>query len=422
MMRFLISLHHFPLLSGEHILHELDRICEVQDWLSTTKIAKLCKDLKSDYTRGKVKLPRMYFMPKLHKDPIALRPICASQGWITYWTSVYIHLTMFPLLRFIPSYITNSAQLVARLDKLKLPKYYQFLQADVDNLFPSINIDDALEALDQFLIDRSCFPRSQIKFILKLARWVLKNNYVTFGDSTYLQIRGTAMGTPCAVVVACIYMHTLEQEALNQFAYQRSIIRSIFLFIRFLDDYIMAISDYDTGIAFMEILNSRRDNIHITFKITNFEAQFLDLTLYKTGLDKMSVRSYIKPMNKHLFIPPTSCHPPHIFKGWIIGYGRRLRQNNDAENDFTKFTTLFQSKLLDRGYKDKRIKDSLSVIPTRQVILDAILKKTLTETSTINIGVPFVVTYTPAVTLSWSSFRTDVTLHLCSAGGCYFFV
>ena len=66
-------------------------------------------------------------MPKLHKKPLALRPICASQGWITYWTSVYIHLTMFPLLRKIPSYITNSAELVSMLEKIKLPEDYQFL-------------------------------------------------------------------------------------------------------------------------------------------------------------------------------------------------------------------------------------------------------------------------------------------------------
>ena len=75
-------------------------------------------------------------------------------------------------------------------------------------------------------------------------------------------------------------MHILEQEALNQFAYQRYVISSIFLFIRFIDDYLMVVSDHDTGLAFMELLNSKRETIKITFKICNTEAQFLDLTLY----------------------------------------------------------------------------------------------------------------------------------------------
>ena len=171
------------------IVNELDSICNKQDWLTNTKIVKLYKDLTSDYTRNKVKVCRQYFMPKLHKIPLALRPICASQGWITYWTSVYIHLTMFPLLRKIPSFITNSAQLVRILEKIKLPQDYQFLQADVDNLYPSIDIDDALEALLQFLLDRSGFKRSRIDFIINLTRWVLKNNYVSFGEKTFLQIQ-----------------------------------------------------------------------------------------------------------------------------------------------------------------------------------------------------------------------------------------
>ena len=342
-------------------------------------------------------------MPKLHKKPLALRPICASQGWITYWTSVYIHLTMFPLLRKIPSYITNSAQLVSMLEKIKLPEDYQFLQADVDNLYPSIDIDDALEALLQFLLDRSGFKRSRIDFIVNLTRWVLKNNYVTFGDNTFLQICGTAMGTPCAVVVACIYMHILEQEALNQFAYQRYMYRCIFLFVRFIDDYILLVVDYDSGIAFMELLNSRRPNIKVTFKISNSEAQFLDLTLYKTTRDQVSVKSYIKPMNKHLFIPPSSCHPPHTFKGWIVGYGRRLRCNNQADNHYQSFIDLFESSLCNRGYKEKKITEHFSVIPSRETILASLLNKPNRPKK--DIGTPFVVTYTPAIQASLQAIK-----------------
>jgi hypothetical protein len=398
---------HQP-LPIQPIVNELELICKQQDWLSTTKITKLLTDLTSDHARDKVKLCRMYFMPKLHKTPLALRPICASQGWITYWTSVYIHLTLFPLLRQIPSYITNSAQLVSRLDTIKLPKYYQFIQADVDNLYPSINIDDALKALCTFLEDKSHFPNSQISFILKLTKWVLKNNYVTFGESTYLQICGTAMGTPCAVVVACIYMHILEQEALTQFARQHYIIRSIFLFNRFIDDYLILVSDYDTGLSLMELLNSRRDTIHITFKIRNSEAEFLDLTLYKTQPDQISVKSYTKPMNKHLFIPPTSCHPPHIFNGWIIGYGRRLRLNNQSDIHYQNSIDLFESSLLQRGYKQQMITDTLSVIPDRQIILGSIHKRD--HLSKPFIGTPFVVTHTPAIHISLTAIKQAIAI------------
>ena len=134
-----------------------------------------------------------------------MRPICASQGWITYWSSVYIHLTVFPLLKQIHSYVTNSAQLVLTLEELRLnnnlPKHYQFLEADVKDLFPSINIEDGLHALKYFLI-KTGMHHTQVSLLVQLTRWVLCNNYVTFGEYTYLQISGTAMGTPCAVIFA----------------------------------------------------------------------------------------------------------------------------------------------------------------------------------------------------------------------------
>ena len=97
------------------ILNDLHQICKEQMWLSNIKISRLTKDLVSDVTRDKVKLCRLYFLPKLHKPTLAFRPICSSQGWVTYWTSVYIHLTLFPLLKQTQSYINNSANLVSKI-------------------------------------------------------------------------------------------------------------------------------------------------------------------------------------------------------------------------------------------------------------------------------------------------------------------
>ena len=382
-----------PMIKG------LEDICEEQTWLTEYKLARLYKDLISDHTRDRVKLCRMYFMPKLHKPTLSLRPICASINWITYWTSVYIHLLIFPLLKLIPSYITNSAQLVMLLDQINPPKYFQFIEADVDNLYPTIDIDEGMEAMYIFLTSRSKFHKSQIDFIIKLLGWVLKNNYVSFGDDTYLQISGTAMGTPCAVVFACVYMHILEQEALDIFAYQRYMIRSVFLFVRFIDDLIAIVSDYDSGMYLMELLNSRRKTTKLTFKIRNLEAQFLDLTLYKTKAHTLGVRAYSKPMNKFLFLPPTSCHPRHVFNGWIVGYGRRLRLNCTDDVDYSYNVTAFEDRLRHRGYPDSMITKALSAIPDRESIITTIKKQNANSTNnkTSSIGIPFVVTYSPGI-------------------------
>ena len=379
------------------IISELNQICKEQNWLSKHETTKLYKDLISDHTRNKVELCKMYFLPKLHKPTLALRPICSSINWITYWTSVYVHLQLKPLLKLIPSYIANSAQLVTRLDQINPPKYFQFIEADVDNLYPTINIEEAIDTLYIFLTSQSKFTKARIDFIIKLVKWVLNNNYVSFGDTSYLQISGTAMGTPCAVVVACIYMHIIEQEALAIFANQRYIVKSLFAFFRFIDDIFAIVSDYDTGLFLMELLNSRRNTTKLSFKIRNTEAQFLDLTLYKTKDHQLAVRAYSKPMNKFLFLPPSSCHPRHIFKGWIIGYARRLRLNSSDDLDYNKSLNDFKTKLLQRGYSESMINEAVSEIPHRDTIVKSINNKNKPMVPERSIGIPFVLTYSPDI-------------------------
>ena len=379
------------------IVKDLETIMHNQTWLSATASNTLLQDLTIDYTLNRIKLCRMYFIPKLHKTPIGMRPICASQAWITYWSSVYIHLSTFPLLRKIKSYISNSAELVKMLDTIKPPQHFQLLEADVDNLYPSIDINDGLHALKSFLT-KTGMHYTQVSLLVNLTRWVLTNNYVTFGDKTFLQKSGTAMGTPCAVIFACIYMHVIEQEALDLFSSTRYLIKAVFLFVRFIDDLIAIVSDHNSGLEIMRLLNSRRRSIHFTFKIRNSEAQFLDLTLYKTNVKhnhQLSVRAYSKPMNKFLFLPPTSCHPQHVFSGWIVGYGRRLRRNDAADSDFNKDIHDFSNRLLARGYSKSHIQKTLAKIPSRTTIIESINVITMTQQK--EIGVPFVITYSPEI-------------------------
>ena len=48
--------------------------------------------------------------------------------------------------------------------------------------------------------------------LVRLAEWVLQNNSCTFNGTTYLQIQGTAMDTPFAVVYVCIFLSSIEME------------------------------------------------------------------------------------------------------------------------------------------------------------------------------------------------------------------
>ena len=95
-------------------------------------------------------------------------------------------------------------------------------------------------------------------------------------------------------------------------------------------------------------------------------------------------------MNKFLFLPPTSCHPRHIFNGWIAGYGRRLSLNCSDDGDYSNSLKDCKDRLLSSGYPDSLMKRALSAISDSKTLL-----------TTINIHdshrIPFAVAYSPAI-------------------------
>ena len=219
------------------------------------------------------------------------------------------------------------------------------------------------------------------------------------------------MGTPCAVIFACIFVHTIEREALDIFASTRYIRSCIFLFVRFLDDIIAIISDYDSGVELMRLLNSRRKSIHFTFKIRTSEAQFLDLTLYKRThrhTHYLESKAYNKPLNKFLFLPPNSCHPKHIFKGWAVGYSRRLRGHCTVDSDYTNIIDDFGRRTTARGYSESFTQQVLASIPNRTTIVEQLMRRK--DTQPPNIGVPFVITYSPEIREALPAIRQALSL------------
>jgi len=70
--------------------------------------------------------------------------------------------------------------------KIYFLKYYHFGEADVDNLYPLININDALEATYSLFT-----PKSLYQLLHQVNTLGTKNNYIMFDVDTHLPFRGT---------------------------------------------------------------------------------------------------------------------------------------------------------------------------------------------------------------------------------------
>jgi hypothetical protein len=81
------------------------------------------------------------------------------------------------------------------------------------------------------------------------------------------------------------------------------------------------------------------------------EEVFLDLTLKIQGDGTICSKTYIKPMNLHLYIPAHSAHPPGLMKSLVFGQVQRYWKQNSCITDFEDVTRSFYEHLLNRGYQ-----------------------------------------------------------------------
>jgi hypothetical protein len=237
--------------------------------------------------------------------------------------------------------------------------------ADVESLYPSINIADGLVQLRLALklynnkhTDENEFDDEEIDYIIALTTWVLNNNYFEFGTNTiWKQIRGTAMGTPVAVTFACIYLGMLEREAFNampEFPFK--------MYKRYIDDIFGIPKSKELLEQFISILNNLRPTIKITTETSNSQINFLDITIFKGKLfkenNRFDIKVFQKPINKYVYLPPTSYHSKNVFK-FITGELRRYRIICNNDSDYEEIKTLFRTRLEQRGYNNPTYLDNL---------------------------------------------------------------
>lgn len=328
---------------------------------------------------------KFYLLPKVHKEnePLKGRPICSSIGTATHNASIWLDAQLQPLMHNISSYIKDSRAVCIKLSTLVVPGDCVLASLDVASLYPSISITEGLLALKEFLSD---FHRdSNIhQLILALAEWVLRSNYITFGDTLWRQIQGTAMGTPFAVVFANIFLGQLERKAIARLPLHQ---RPLF-YVRFIDDLLGVFDSANSVNEFKTSFDSISPSISTTVT-SGSSVPFLDLQISKSSTTTTSATTEIqlvvnlhqKEMNKYLFVPPPSFHPPAIFGAFINAELQRFRFICSENTDYVTAVNNFCTRLQARGYNTTLYQDLVDNNPSRETLFDRYSRKSNTPTT-----------------------------------------
>eukprot|EP00954_Amorphochlora_amoebiformis_P001360 103825-Amorphochlora_amoeboformis.AAC.1 len=225
-----------------------------------------------------------------------------------------------------PHDLRDTPALIRSLQVHTFPLTCTLSVKDIVALYPSIPLALGDRYFLRFL--RRHFDKLRASRIYTIARTVLRNNILRYRDSYYLQVVGTAIGNPLAVVYANVFVSELTNGLVTKY-----IDSGVLLFYRrYIDDIFTVFTSPAAHHAFWREF----DRLHASIRTTGGNAEsvdFLDLTISKdarfaeTGY--LHIQPYTKPYNKFLYIPWSSYHTRQSKRAWIRAELQRIVRNSD---------------------------------------------------------------------------------------------
>lgn len=350
---------------------------------------KITRDyLASD--EKEVRTQQLYFLKKVHKTPMSIRPIVSGCSGPTEKLSNVVDIILKKGLEVIPAYLRDTKQFIQTIERTKLPKDALLVTLDVTGLYLNIpQLEGITRVLDYFY---SHFPDETTPrhYLEALMRIILEHNIFKFAGKMFKQICGTAMGTKFAPTFANLYMASVEEDFLSTQT------NTPIIWKRYIDDIFMV---WTHGLEdlhkFIQDLN-KHSNLKYTHNISDSYAEFLDAVVHKDSRFNTSgildIKPYFKNTNKFQYTHFRSAHPRHTFGGLVKGESIRILRLSSDKETYTKTLKFLHKKFKARDYPYRVIRKAMNKVPfnLRQKYLEDKDHKELDEHQ-----VPYVCAYQP---------------------------
>jgi len=280
--------------------------------------------------------PLIYFLKKLHKNPISVRPIVSHINSPTANISAFIDHLLKPIVKEIPHILSNSLEIITDLQNQNFINNTLLVTLDVTSLYPNIPIEESISIILNYIKEQNNPMHPPLCILNNLLSFVLDYNCFNFGDLFFLQVHGIAMGTKLAPNYANLFMADFESKHVFTYPIQPSYYRRYINDIFFIWNH--PISELDN---FIDHLNSVHPTIKFTKSVSNTTITFLDLDIYIEN-NQFQTKTHFKTTNTFSYLHGHSNHPPSTFKGVIKGENIRILRNTSQAstyNDTINFIT-----------------------------------------------------------------------------------
>ena len=335
--------------------------------------------------------PTFYMLPKIHKEGCPGRPIISGCQSPTVALSQYLDFYLKPIVKETPSYIKDTNHFLQTVLNLQteIKPGNILVTMDVKSLYTNIpqdlGIQYCLEAMQNFY--QGALHLS-IKDLEQMFSFILKHNYFEFNKKYYLQIHGTAMGSPFAPNFANIFMHNCESHLLRTAPDDKTPL----VWKRFIDDVFLVWTHGEEALLkFLHHCNQCFPTMRFTAEHSLQRINFLDTTIYFNKEGTLESTLFVKEQDICTLLHNDSFHPTSCKKGIIYSQALRYRRiitNNEQLEE--KLETL-RNNLIRRGYNLSEIKTQFNKI--RQYSQTDLLFDSNKQTTQTAKNLPFVIPY-----------------------------
>ena len=331
--------------------------------------------------------PIFYTLLKIHKPNNPGRPVISSVNSHREKISACVDEFLRPLVQALPSHFRDTTDLSIRLKILGgVPQNCILATLDVSSLYTNIDTDDGLAIIEEELAKTGQIQPSA-KTLTCLLEKVLKLINFTFVNHTFIQVKGTAMGTGAAPNLRTCIWAGLKIH----FAYRTEWSHYIIEWVRFIDDiFLIWKADESSLTTFIKYLSGVVPSIRFTHEISYKSVNFLDTKVIKDVQGNISTDIFQKPTDTHPYLYWTSAYPPYLKQSLPYSQALRLRRRCSSTHVLEQRILEYSNFFVACGYKrDRALSEMRKVLSLTQ---DETLRAR--ERHTTN-RIPLVTTYNP---------------------------
>ena len=213
--------------------------------------------------------------------------------------------------------------------------------------YPSIPHEAGLQALKEEISTND---------LVKMAGFVLKNNYFEFNGEVKHQISGTAIGTKFAPTFAFFFMDKIETNFLDTKEFKPLI------WFRYIDNVFFIWTHGKEKLEeLLKDFNNYHPNIKFTHELNKENIPFLDLKVSLSG-GQLTTDLHIKSTDKHQYLDYTSAHPDHTKHSTVFSQALRVSRICSNDRDFERHLDDMESLFQARGYPKNLVQKEMSKV------------------------------------------------------------